>query len=246
MGLSRPKVLAIPGLLCDDAVWEAQVSALDPIADVTVVDVSRFDDLTDMARAALTRVDGPFHLVGHSLGGRIAFEIWRLAPERVTSLVVLDTGTDPAAPGERERRQVMLDLADASMDALAAAWLPPMVHPDRRTDEMFMEPLRDMVRRSDPARHARQITSLLNRPDAAPMLASITVPTLVIVGRQDEWSPLDQHERLACAIRGARLEVVENSGHMVTLEQPEVVSALLVEWVTAVEPDREALHRADC
>lgn len=245
MGLNRPRVLAIPGLLCDDVVWEAQVAALDPIADVTIADVSRFDDLTEMARAALTCVDGRFHLVGHSLGGRIAFEIWRLAPERVTSLVVLDTGTDPAAPGEGARRQVMIDLANASMDALADAWLPPMVHPDRRTDEVFMAPLRDMVRRSDPARHARQITALLNRPDARPMLAAITVPTLVIVGRQDEWSPLEQHERLARAIPGARLQVVEDSGHMVTVEQPEVVSALLVDWVTDVESDR-GTRLADC
>jgi pimeloyl-ACP methyl ester carboxylesterase len=238
MGMSRPSVLAIPGLLCDDFVWEPLVAALDPVADVTVVDVSRFDDLTDMARAASNCVHGPFHLVGHSLGARIALEIWRFVPERVRSLVILDTGVDPPARGERERRQVMIDLADTSMDALADAWLPPMVHPDRRTDDGFMAPLRDMIRRSDPARHARQITALLNRPDARPLLATITVPTLVVVGRQDEWSPVAQHERLASAVPGARLEVVEDSGHMVTVEQPEVVSSLLVDWLSDIERGR--------
>jgi pimeloyl-ACP methyl ester carboxylesterase len=126
------------------------------------------------------------------------------------------------------------------MDALADAWLPPMVHPDRRTDDGFMAPLRDMIRRSDPARHARQITALLNRPDARPLLATITVPTLVVVGRQDEWSPVGQHERLASAVPGARLEVVENSGHMVTVEQPEVVSSLLVDWLSDIERGRSA------
>ena len=246
MALSRPRVLAIPGLLCDESVWAAQIAALDAVADVTVVDLTAFDDITDMARAALRTVDGQVHVVGHSLGGRIAFEIWRLAPERVRSLVVLDTGVDPAAPGEQERRQIVLDLAVDGMDALAAAWLPPMVHPDRRTDEGFMAPLRDMVQRFDRTQHARQITALLRRPDAAPLLGSITVPTLVVVGRQDAWSPLAQHERIAAAIPGARLEVVENSGHMVTVERPDVIAALLVDWVTACDHAPSGESPADC
>ncbi len=118
------------------------------------------------------------------------------------------------------------------MGALADAWLPPMVHPDRRGDESLMAPLREMVGRSDRGRHARQITALLRRPDATPLLGTITVPTLVVVGRQDEWSPVDQHEDIARRIPGAVLEVVEGAGHFVTVEQPDAVAALLVDWVT--------------
>ena len=239
MGLTRRRVLALPGLLCDDLVWATQARALRAIADVTIADLSRPDDLAEMADAALAAMDGrtdePIDVVGHSMGGRVAFEIWRRAPERVASLVVLDTGVHPAGPDESRLRQPMLDkAATGGMRALADAWLPPMVHPDRRSDAEFMQPLREMVLRATPEQHARQIRALLHRPDATPLLGTITVPTLVVVGRQDEWSPVAQHERIAESIAGSRLEVIEESGHMVTLEQPDIVSAMLADWLSSL------------
>ncbi len=231
--MTRAGILAIPGLLCDAFVWESQSEALRDVADTVIADVSEHDDLTEMARAALTTVDGPVDVVGHSMGGRVAFEVCRLAPERVRSLVVLDTGAHPAGPDEPASRGRLTELsATEGMDALADAWLPPMVHSDRHTDETIMGPLRAMVGRATPSQHARQTHALLTRPDARPLLGTITVPTLVVVGREDAWSPVEQHEELAAAIPGARLEIVEHSGHMVTVEQPDAVTALLREWLT--------------
>ena len=234
--MTRQHVLAIPGLLCDEYVWRAQVAALDGVADVVVADGGDHDDLADMARAALRLIDASaddqVHVLGHSMGGRVALEVWRLAPDRVRSLVLLDTGVHAVAPDEPERRQAMLDLAAEGMDALADAWLPQMVHPDRRDDDALMTQLREMVGRSDEVRHARQIAALLGRPDATPLLGTVTVPTLVVVGRDDEWSPVAQHEDIVRQIPGAVLEVVDDAGHFVTVEQPDAVSALLVDWVT--------------
>jgi pimeloyl-ACP methyl ester carboxylesterase len=228
----RRSVLALPGLLCDDVIWGAQVAGLGDIADFTIADVSQFDDLTDMARAAVQSVDGPVHVLGHSMGGRVALEVWRLAPERVLSMVLMDTGVHPAGTAEPTGRQVLLDVsAQQGMRALADAWLPPMVHPARHDDASLMPILIDMVMRADPQVHARQIKALLNRPDATPLLRTITVPTLVIVGRQDQWSPVAQHQQMAAAIAGARLEVVDDAGHMVTMEQPDAVTALLRQWL---------------
>ncbi|MAT04231.1 MAG: alpha/beta hydrolase [Acidimicrobiaceae bacterium] len=233
----RRQVLALPGLLCDGLVWETQVTALSGIADVTVADLSGGDDLTGMAEVALASVDGRLDVFGHSMGGRVAFEIWRQAPERVASIVVLDTGTHPVGPAEPASRKRMLDLAaNEGMEALADAWLPQMVHPDRRSDAAFMRPLREMVLRATPEQHVRQIEALLRRREATSLLGTITVPTLVVVGRHDEWSPVDQHERIAASIPGARLVVIEDAGHMVTLEQPAAVSTLLVDWLSKL-PD---------
>ncbi len=237
MGSTRAVVLLLPGLLCDDTIWADQAAGLAEIADVTIADVTQLDDLTEMARAALELVADewpgrPIDVVGHSMGGRVAFEVWRLAPERVRSVVVLDTGAHPAGPNEPASRQRLLDVsAHQGMRALADAWLPPMVHPDRRDDPTLMVPLVDMVMRATPEQHARQIHALLRRPDATPLLRTVTVPTLVIVGRQDEWSPVAQHEQIAAAIPDARLEVVDDSGHMVTVERSDAVTALLLEWL---------------
>lgn len=246
MDAPRAAVLMLPGLLCDHTIWQAQADGLADIADVTIADFSQFDDLTDMARAALELVDDdpmrrPVHVVGHSMGGRVAFEVWRLAPERVRSLVVLDTGAHPAGPDEPASRQRLLDVsAHHGMEALAADWLPPMVHPDRRQDSTIMAPLNAMVMRATPELHARQIRALLGRPDATPLLATITVPTLVIVGRQDEWSPVAQHEAITAVMSGARLEIIDGSGHMVTVEQPDAVTALLREWLFDLGSSDEA------
>ena len=214
--------------------WQHQASALVDIADFVIADFSRLDDLADMARSALALVDADdvVDVVGHSMGGRVALEVWRLAPERVRSLVLLDTGVHGAEPGEAASRQALLDVsATMGMRALADAWLPPMVGPERRSDAALMGSLRDMVMRATPEQHARQIAALLTRPDATPLLGTITVPTLVIVGRQDEWSPLAQHELIAEAIEGARLEIIEGSGHMTTVEQPDAVTSLIRTWL---------------
>ena len=243
--LRRAQVLALPGLLCDDVVWRPQAEALADIADVRIADFSQLDDLTAMARSALELVDGPVHVVGHSMGGRVAFEIWRIAPERVRSLVVLDTGVHGTRPGEAANRQRLLDVsAHQSMGDLADAWLPPMVDPARHADAALMQPLRQMVMRATHEQHVRQITALLNRPDATELLATITVPTLLVVGRQDEWSPVAQHRQMAAAIAGARLEVIEDSGHMVTVERPERVTALLRDWLAGFDGAQQAARCA--
>jgi len=226
------RVLALPGLLCDELVWRSQADALREVADFVIADFSEHDDLTEMARAALALVDGQVHVVGHSMGGRVALEAWRLAPDRVRSLVLLDTGVHGVVPGERESRQLLLDVSSKiGMSELAAAWLPPMVDPSRHSDEALMGSLREMVMRATPDQHARQIRALVERPDATTLLSTITVPTLVVVGRHDEWSPVDQHEQIARLIPNSRLEVVEGAGHMTTVERPDVITALLRRWL---------------
>jgi protocatechuate 4,5-dioxygenase alpha subunit len=231
-GFGRLQIVLLPGLLCDASIWAAQVEALKPYADVAVADFSEFDSLEDMARAALAMRDGPVVVIGHSMGARVALEMVRLAPQRVVRLGLLDTGSHPRREGEEANRQVLVDLAFAEgMGALADRWLPPMVHEARSADPTLMEPLRAMVLRATPEQHRRQIRALLNRRDAKPLLPTIRCPTLVMVGRQDRWSPLAQHEEMAASIQGAELVVIEDSGHMAPIEQPGQVTRGLLRWL---------------
>jgi pimeloyl-ACP methyl ester carboxylesterase len=226
------QIVLLPGLLCDASVWAAQVAELERHADVAVADFSAHDSLADMARSALSRRNGPIVAVGHSMGARVALEMLRLAPERIVRLGLLDTGVHPRRDGEEASRQALVDLAfEKGMGALAEKWLPPMVHEARTRDDALMARLKAMVMRSTPEQHRRQIRALLDRPDARPLLRTISCPTLVMVGRQDRWSPLAQHEEIAAAIPNAELVVIEDSGHMAPVEQPEQVSRELLRWL---------------
>jgi pimeloyl-ACP methyl ester carboxylesterase len=199
---------------------------------VAVADFSQLASLEDMARSALALRDGKLVVIGHSMGARAALEMVRLAPDRIERLALLDTGTHPRREGEEAARQVLVDLAcREGMAALADRWLPPMVDEARSADPALMEPLRAMVMRATPEQHERQIRALLGRPDARPLLPAIACPTLVMVGRQDRWSPLAQHEEIAALIPGGELVVIENSGHMSPVEQPEAVTRALLRWL---------------
>lgn len=222
------QVLLIPGLLCDRFCWEAVLARLD----AAVADLSTQDDLTRMAQDLLDRHPGPLRVAGHSMGARVALEMARLAPGRVEKLALLDTGIHPLREGEREKRAEIVRYAhEHGMQALAERWLPPMVWQGNQTDAALMAGLTAMVLRMDADLHERQIAALVNRPDASAYLPQIACPVLLMVGRQDQWSPLAQHEDMLRLLPDARLEIIEEAGHFAPVERPEAVAALLVPFL---------------
>lgn len=240
----RPKIVLLPGLLSDAFVWANQAKALKPYADVFIADFSQLDSIEAMARSALALTDGPIVAIGHSMGARVALEMVRLAPERIEKLGLLDTGIHPRREGEEATRQVLVDLGfEKGMEALADRWLPPMVHDGRHGDRVFMEPMRAMVMRYTPEQHRGQIQALLGRPDARSHLSSIACSTLVMVGRQDRWSPVAQNEEIAALIPNAEFVVIEDSGHFAPVERPEQVTEALLNWL-GFRKNQASAHRA--
>ena len=237
--MPRPALVLIPGLLCDELVWQHQVRHFAGSHDVIVPMLDGFDSIPAMAASVLALAPGRFSLAGHSLGARIALEVIRQDAARVEALALLDTGVHPCMPGEPARRQELLALAyTRGMDAVAREWLPPMVHPDRRGDRAFMAPLEAMVERRTPATFRNQVTALLERPDAAPVLARIRCPTLVLCGREDGWSPPAQHEAMAAAIAGSVLTIVDACGHMAPVERPAEITRELQRWLASALAER--------
>ena len=237
-----PKLLLLPGLLCDGAVWEHQRGPLSALGECLIPDYGLCDSIEAMARQTLAlAADGPLYAIGHSMGGRVALEIARLAPERLTALVLMDTGTEPLSPDaalagqERAKRLALLDIArNQGMRAMGRQWARGMVHPDRLDTPLFAQIL-DMIERKTPEIFAAQINALLNRPDARGVFAGLKCPTLLMCGRDDAWSPLSRHEQMQAVLPGAELAVIEHSGHMSTMEQPETVTAALLHWFAAKE-----------
>lgn len=234
--MSKPCIVFLPGLLCDEVVWQEQRKALS-FADSISPSYGHAASIEEMARLVLSEVGAErFSLAGHSMGGRVALEIARMAPQRVERLALLDTGMEPiaageAGAGERAKRKALLDKAlENGMREMGAQWARGMVHPGRLDTPLFEEVL-DMVARFTPSIFAAQIDALLGRPDATAVLQALNCPTLLVCGRQDLWSPLSRHERMQQLCPGAELVVIEDSGHMSTMEQPEQVSKALADWM---------------
>jgi len=231
--MASPLVL-LPGLMCDSRVWAAQLAALDDVQPWSPDGYGDAATITAMAEHVLAKAPPRMALAGHSMGARVALEVLRLAPERIERLALLDTGVHPQRTGEREKRVALLDLGRAhGMEAMVDAWLPPMVHPSRRSDAAFLAPMRTMCIEAGLAAYERQMEALLARPDATAALALVKVPTLLGVGRQDEWSPVPQHEAIAAQLPDARLTVFEDSGHMAPVEAADQVNHALRQWLIA-------------
>ncbi|MHB8285019.1 MAG: alpha/beta fold hydrolase [Caulobacteraceae bacterium] len=228
----KPVLYLLAGLLCDAAIWSEQIAAFDADYDVRVPDFTSFTSLSAMAASVLETAPLRFALAGHSMGARVALEVFRQAPERIERLALLDTGTHPVQPGEAEKRQILVDLAQTQgMEALTRHWLTPMVAAEHRRDAALMDALRAMVLRMSPEIYLNQVTALLGRADAGPLLGQIACPVLVGVGRHDAWSPPAQHAPIAAAIPGARYVVFEDAGHMAPLEAPAAVTQALRDWL---------------
>ena len=233
------------GLLCDEAVWGDVPRRLADVADAHVVSFNGFSSIGAMADEVLSAAPPTFALAGHSMGGRVALEVWRRAPLRITGLALLNTATHPTRDAERESRGVLVRLAQThGMTALAAKWLPPMMGASPARIAELMPGLTAMVERATPASFAAQSAALLQRPDARPLLPTITVPTLLLNGTNDPWSSISQHADMQRSVPRATWVEIAGAGHMAPSERPDAVARALRGWLQSIatlEKPRESV-----
>lgn len=222
-------LVCLPGLLCDARMFAGQRAAFPGMIAIDGFGACR--DLVEMAAHALSVAPPRMALLGHSMGARVALEMWRLAPERVERLALVSTGIHPPKAGEADKRYRLRDLGlREGAAALVDAWLPPMIAPANRTPAL-VEPLRRMCIDAGTAVFAAQIEALLARPAVEALLPAIRCPVLVAVGSEDGWSPPDQHRAIAAAIPGARLTIVAGAGHMLPAEAPDALNTAIADWL---------------
>lgn len=236
--MTLPTLVLLPGLMCDAAVWAPLYPHL--LADIQpwVADYGAARSLEAMALSVLAQAPAErFALAGHSMGGRVAFEVLRLAPQRVSHLALLDTGHLPRAAGETgaqeaAKRHALLEVARSQgVRAMAQVWVQGMVHPQRLQDAELIESIVAMFARKSADVFAAQIEALLERPDASGVLRSLALPTLLQCGAQDSWSPPEQHAAMQTLAPQAVLDVIEDAGHMAPMERPQAVAASLSRWL---------------
>ena len=229
-----PLVL-VPGLLCDAQLWRAQVEHLADVAETWVADHTRSDTMAGVARDVLA--DAPFKefaLAGLSMGGYISLEIMRQAPRRVKRLALLDTAARADTPEQTKRRHDFIELAQrGKFLGITDTLMPLLVHPSRLADKPLTDAIRLMAKNVGKDGFIRQQQAIMSRTDSRPLLATIKCPALVLCGRQDQLTPLDRHEEMAAGIEGARLEIIEDCGHVSTMEKPGEVNRALRQWLAA-------------
>jgi pimeloyl-ACP methyl ester carboxylesterase len=188
--------------------------------------------MTAIARRILVGAPPRFALAGLSMGGYVAFEIFRQAPARIARLALLDTSARPDTPEQSAARSEQIALAAAGrLDEVVEAQFARAVHPEHRGDARLRGITRQMAQEVGAEAFARQQKATTERADSRPGLEAIQVPTLVLVGEGDQLTPPDCAAEMAQAIRGARLVTVPGSGHLSTLERPREVTQALVEWL---------------
>lgn len=234
MAEAKVDLVLVPGSLCDGRVWANQRRDLADIADITIPSLHGHDSLVSMAQAVLADAPQRFALAGFSMGGRVALEILRLAPERVTRLALIDASVHPIAAGEAERRQPQIDMAKKDgLAALSRWWNPKIVHPSRVDDAEFMGLLESMALTFSPEDYEKEVHALLNRPDPRDLLPGIGVPVLILAGDQDPLSTMERNRAMADAIPGATLVTIADAAHFPMLEKPAAVSSAMRHWLAA-------------
>ncbi len=223
-------LLFLPGLACDARIYAPQLAAFP---DSRAIDgYGLADTLQDMARIALEQAPESFDLLGHSMGGRVALEVFRLAPERVRRLALVSTGVHSLREGEAAKRQALQAIGwNHGFEKLIDEWLPPMVAEANRAKPEIYEPLHQMNVEAGQEVFDAQIHALLNRPEVESLLPQIACPTLVMTGELDTWSGPEQHRQIAAAIPNSELVIVPGAGHMIQLEAPEAVNAAIARWL---------------
>jgi pimeloyl-ACP methyl ester carboxylesterase len=224
------RLVILPGLMCDDRLFGAQVDAFD--AHVIDGYYGGADSIGAMARYALARIPDGCALLGHSMGGRVALEMWRQAPQRIARIAIANSGVHPVRPGEAEARHALFELGRREgAAALVDRWLPPMVGPGTLPESATYRSLRTMAIEAGVDVYAAQIGALLARPDALAVLPTLTCPVAIIGAEHDRWSPVEQQQSIAAAIADAGLSIVADAGHMAPAEQPDGFNRAVARWL---------------
>lgn len=228
----KPALALLPGLLNDKALWQHQIAPLSETAQPWVADFTSQDSIAAMAAGVLEAMPERFALCGLSMGGYVAFEIMRQAPERVERLALLDTQARQDPPEIRQRRRDMMQLAEkGEFKGVTQRLLLQLVHPDRVEAPEVGGAVLAMAARVGKEAFLRQQMAILGRADSLPTLAQIVCPTLVLCGENDLLTPPDRHLEMAAGIADARLVKLPDCGHLPPLERPQDTTAALLQWL---------------
>ena len=235
-----PTLLFLPGTLCDERLWAAPYQALSTRWACINADYRFEESIAAMAQAALAKATGMVIPIGLSMGGMVALEIWRQAPERVAALALFDTDPGADTPSRLMKRNTqMLAATQGHFRAMVETQLAPSYFSGTLTaSPAILRNVVEMACEQGVAAFAAQITALATRPDNWPLLQHINVPTLIACGADDQICPAPSHQKMASLIAGATFVLIDAAGHLPPMQRPAATTRALKTWLSMMRSPR--------
>lgn len=225
-------LIMLPGMMCDARIFMPQIAAFSGRRTVICGAISHHCSIEQLALQLLEEAPRRFALAGLSMGGIVAMEMLRQAPERVERIALMDT--NPLAEEEEKKATRVLQMK-AIMDGDLIRVMRDEMKPNYLSDgprrSEILDLCMEMALGLGPDEFLSQSRALMDRRDQTKTLRDANLPTLILCGREDTLCPLERHEMMADLVTGSHLEIIEGAGHLPTLEQPELTNAALARWL---------------
>ena len=229
----RPHLMMLPGMMCNYRLWDFMIDDLSQHAQLHFGDLSVGTNITEMAEGVLANAPQKFIICGFSMGGFVGREIIRLAPQRVSALILINTSAKGTSDNDVKRRRDFISiLKDKPFKGITASNLKQSVHFSRATDENLLGHIQSMAQELGKDVFMRQLA--LVRTDGHDELRNISCPTLVLAAREDRLRTLAEAQALADGIPNAKFIIFDDGGHMTPLEQPNALNTVLINWLQNV------------
>lgn len=233
--MNKTNLLLLPGLVCDQRLWQNQTAGLVGLGNITIGNLTGADSVAELAAAAIAQAPaGRFALAGLSMGGYVALEIMRQAPDRVLALALLDTSARPDTGEASADRRKAMQQAETEYPTVIEALTAKLLHPEHMQDTGLTGIIAAMAHSLGKDVFIQQQKAIIGRQDSRDSLKNIQCPTLILCGRDDAVTPVEVHEEMHKEITHSKLCVINTCGHLSTLEQPQQVTEAMKEWLSNI------------
>ena len=222
----------VPGMMCDERIFSPQIEALSQNLEVTIADISNFSSVRELASDVLKKAPTKFSLLGHSMGGIVAMEIYSQAPDRIEKLILMDTNPKAELDEVKLKREPQIrEVNKGKLLEVMRDEMKPNYLAESENKRSVLNVCMDMALTLGPDVFINQSRALQSRLDQQNTIQSIKIPVLILCGSEDKLCPVERHEMMHNMITDSDLKIINNAGHMPTLEQPRETTEVIKEWL---------------
>ena len=222
----------VPGMMCDERIFSPQIEELSKNLEVTVADISSFPTVRELASDLLKKAPKSFSLLGHSMGGIVAMEIYSQEPNRIEKLILMDTNPKAELDEVKLKREPQIkDVREGKLLEVMRDEMKPYYLAESENKSRVLDVCMDMALTLGPDVFINQSRALQKRADQLNTIQSMNIPVLIMCGSEDKLCTVERHEMMHNMISDSDLKIINNAGHMPTLEQPRETTEVLKEWL---------------